>query len=172
MIILALDLSSRTGWAVGHIQDGPQWGCFVLPKTGENLGPFLQAFDDWLDTRLHRNRPDLVAYEAPVFYKPGTTQLVTIRKLYSLASVTELVCHRHGIDVTEADNQQVKKFFTNHGGKKGARMILAARDRGFVTSDDNEADALGIWLYMVALLDKANGTSFAMKYDPLLRSAA
>ncbi len=165
MIIASLDLATSTGWAAGHREDGPSWGRNVLPRTGTDIGAFLQPHDDWLDTFLHKWRPDVVTYEAPILHRSNTLQ--TCRKLYSLAGVTEMVCRRHHIRCHEVDNQKVKRFFTGYGGKKGGRMIMAARDRGWKTASDDEADALGIWLYTAAKIDEKDGTRFAMKFDPM-----
>ncbi len=120
---------------------------------------------------LEAHPVDHVCYESPVFM-PSGTQIATLRKLFSLAGLTELICHRRDLTVTEANNSSVKKYFAGHGRAKKPAMIAAAKARGFDVANDDEADALGIWLYTINRFDQRDGTNFAQKWDLVLGQVA
>ncbi len=165
MILLGLDLATKVGYAIGDIMVGPTWGHTKLPTTGADVGKFLHHYRAWLMGLISVERPDWVAFEAPVL--PDKTSLMTVRKLQGLCSITELACRDVGIDCSEANNQKVKVFMTGSGGKKGDKMIRACHARNWRTDDDDEADACGVWLYTLAELDKIHGTRHANAFEPL-----
>ena len=171
MRLFALDLATKTGWASGtpEAQRGLVWGHIKLPSTGSDIGAFLAAYRTWLVGMIDMHQPDWIAFEAPVL--PQQTSLNTVRKLQCLCGLTELIARDHKIDCTEANNQKVKVFFTGHGGKKGDRIIKSCNVRGWDTQDQDEADALAVWLYTLAQLDKLHGTKHANKFDPLFANA-
>jgi crossover junction endodeoxyribonuclease RuvC len=161
LILLALDLSSHTGWACGDTATGePEFGTFDLPKTGTDVGRFAQAFDAWLRTTLEIKQPHRVVFETPIL--PRLTQIATVRKLTGLAWHTEFVCRQIGVSCAEADIQSIKKFFTGNGRADKAAMIRAARRYGWRVSDDNQADACALWAYAVHEIDPANSQRFKL----------
>lgn len=160
-VVLALDLASqKTGWAL-YGPDRPLAHHTVKFKpAGDDYGKLLTEARDWLSSALSREDslapnlakrvPTLVVYEAPVL--PAKTNIVTLRKLYGLAGMVEVVCRDHGIECLEADRPTILLSFTGHGGgdraSRQARVKAACEARGWTPVDDNAADAL-------ALLDHA-----------------
>lgn len=161
--ILALDLATWTGWA--HWRPGldrPRSGVLRLPKTGEDVGRFVDVYTEWLNAFLGFERPRFVVFEAP-FVGEKTSQEVA-RKLLGLAVVTEQWCYRfknkNGADCRylETNNQNVRTHFLGSGSRslKHARPGEELRDRlkrmtvercnlkGWAVDDDNEADALAV----------------------------
>lgn len=63
--VVGLDLSPTIGFAVGCAGEVPRWGAVVLPKTS-GYGAVCAAFEDWFDQFLETEKPDEVAYEAPL----------------------------------------------------------------------------------------------------------
>ena len=143
MNLLALDLSSNTGWAIGPVGQRPRYGTLRLPSTGNEIGRFADAFDTWLSDMITMYAPDFCAFESS--FIPPTTTLMTVRKLTGLAWHTEFVCRRRDVTCTEVNNATVKKFWAGTGRAKKPEMIAAARGFGFPVDDDNQADALGLW---------------------------
>src|SRR4051794_18283644 len=108
--IIALDLATQTGFCVGTPDDpNPIFGEFVFPSTGDDIGKFANAVEDWLDAMLDRYKPELVNFEMPIL--PKMTSLMTVRKLTGLAWETEKKCRRRGIKVRESRAATVKKHF-------------------------------------------------------------
>ena len=149
MKLLALDLSSHTGFAVGEHDAIPRFGTWHLAKTGEDVGRFIGNYDDQLNAAIDLEHPDRLVFEAPLMLGGGDTNLTTTRKLMGLASHTEFVCHVRGIVCREANVSTVKKFWAGTGRAKKPDMIAAARRWGHDVKDDNQADALGVWSYQV-----------------------
>ena len=148
--ILALDLSTRVGWAAwGPGESAPHWGAHPLPRTGEDVGRYLAAYRRWLSGRLGEVAPDRVVMEAPIL--PKTTALATTRKLHGLAGLTELIARDHGAAAMEVNNAQVRKHFIGRGRGKRDELkqatIAACRDRGWTPETDDEADALAVLDY-------------------------
>jgi Holliday junction resolvasome RuvABC endonuclease subunit len=141
--ILFLDLATRAGWCVGAPDETPRYGTKVLPSTGEDIGRFAAAYNEWLLDMITLESPGLVVFEAPIL--AGRTNLTTARKLTGLAWHTEFVCNLRQVRVREHHLQSIKKMFAGSGRADKDAMIAAARRLGFDPKDDNQADALGGW---------------------------
>lgn len=137
--IIALDLASNTGWATNPPNEEPQFGTEVLPKTGKEVGPFVEAFHKFLVQKIEIEKPVLIIYEQPSIFAKTTPDAVI--KLNGLATHCEWVAHRKGIVVRAANPSRLKKFATGDGRAKKDDMIAAARRYGWRVGDDNQADA-------------------------------
>lgn len=173
MRVLALDLATCTGYAIGAITDGViEHGSHRIPKTGEDVGLYLIHHRDWLDQLIARVKPTELIFESPVLFG-AKTNLATLRKLYSLAGVTEMVAFEAGLPVTEENVQTITTHFLSKGcprtgdARKQA-TIAKCRERGWNPRDENDADALA--LLDLALALKQPG--FAMKATPLFGGTA
>lgn len=155
--LLALDLATVTGWAFWRPGADVRSGVCKLPRTGEDVGRFLCAFEDWLKPFLELERPARVVFEAPIL-TAGKTDINTARKLMSLAAFTEVVCRRSGIrQYFEVNNATVRKHFVGVGRARDRRTLKdltldACRARGWDPRDDNAADALAVLDYAAATL--------------------
>jgi len=148
--VLALDLSTRVGWAAWAPGEScPAWGVQSLPRTGSDVGRYLDAYRVWLAEMINQLSPGRVVMEAPIL--PSTTNLATTRKLYGLAGVTELVARDHEVAAMEVNNAQVRRHFAGVGrGKREAMkraVVNACRERGWQPDTDDEADALAVLDY-------------------------
>ena len=149
MTLLALDLATSTGFAIGDplahrvvtpleaaAGDNvkPVSGRFVVARPKTDLGPFLVGFEDWLTGIFDEHRVTQVVFEMPwigAVKDPRTDRCIlsasqtTLRKLTGLAGMTEAVAHRRGLsedDIWEANNASVRKHFIGKG--KGKRDEL------------------------------------------------
>jgi Holliday junction resolvasome RuvABC endonuclease subunit len=86
-----------------------------------------------------------VVFEAPLL--PSMTSFKAVTKLHSLAGHTEWACLRRSIPCASAHNGKVKKASTGKGNAKKHETMAAITALGFFPQDDNEADAIAIWLY-------------------------
>jgi len=145
MIIASFDLGGTVGFACGG-SDFPPWcGSHELPLTGDDVGAYLAAFDDWLYEMLAYKYIDLIAFEAPII-RPGKTSLITARKLIGLSGHLEFIAHRRGIQCREMLIQNIKKHLSGHGNATKTEMIYAAARLGMPGLDEHAADAFGGWL--------------------------
>jgi hypothetical protein len=160
--VLALDLGTRTGWALsegGRIESGVQ--VFDV-KRGESPGTRYLRFNRWLDDftlremstfpqyeSIRRPRVDLVIYEQTHMRGGAATEVAA-----GFATRVQEFCARHGIEHASLHSATLKKFTTGSGrGDKGA-MQTAAFKRGWIpwTKDDNEVDAICLLHYALAEL--------------------
>jgi hypothetical protein len=162
--ILCLDTATTTGWAFARGHETPLFGTFTLPSCGENYGVFAAEFWRWLAGRIVRHEPRLVVYEKPIHLP--TDKLHTVRRLYSLATVIEMVCFTKGIRVESYGLDEIRTNFVGPLHRKRfpgrdniKRAVIAeCRARGWNPNGDDDADAL-------ALLDLAR-----VKHMPGYRS--
>jgi crossover junction endodeoxyribonuclease RuvC len=167
-MILALDLATITGYALGDHEGIKLSGARRMPDTGADLYRFGSAFRHWLTTGLERHRPDRVAFEQPILSKE--TQLVTCRKLYGLAYHTELICGDLAIPCGEVNMSDWRKHFLGKGYPRKRKDVKAAvmarcRDRGFKFSTDDEAEAIAILDYVLS----CENPNFALGATPLFQ---
>lgn len=161
MRILACDLATATGFAIGDADGEPRYGTLKLPSTGEDVGAFLLAFDCWLRDIVALERPTVLCFEAPIFMS-GRTSIQTARKLMGLASHCEFVCADLRLTCREANIMTVKSFFAGTGRASKDDMIAAARRFGWFPKNDNEADSLAVWSYSVHTMAPAHAARFRM----------
>ncbi|BAQ44371.1 hypothetical protein [Methylobacterium aquaticum] len=144
--ILGLDLSVKgTGWALAAPDEDLRFGTHPLPSTGADVGRLLVAFDEWLRLRLGGENVGVVIFEAPIL-TGGKTHVMTARKLMNLAGHVEFVCSQLGITCREQHISTNKKEFTGNGAADKDAMIAMARAYGWAVTDDNQADACGLWV--------------------------
>lgn len=164
MIVLGLDLSTKTGWAVFHHDDYPVCGTEKLPKVydPDDYGRRGWALMQFLERMIAKYGPELVAFESPfipmrpvksddILGKPSfVTTAQTLRLQITLAAVIETTCEKHGIKCVEVSSITAKKELTGDGRAEKRDMVLAATRRGWRVADDHQADACAVAL--VALL--------------------
>jgi hypothetical protein len=174
-MLLALDLATVTGFALGDLNGIKVSGSRQFPKTGNDIGWFADAFRTWLTTGLKRHKPEKVVYEQPIIHGDETT-LATCRKLYGLAWQTELTCRdlkkagvlRREFVVEEVNIGDWRTHFLGRGYPRERNACKAAvkqmcRVRGFLFEDDNEAEAIAILDYALACASPAS----AIRATPL-----
>lgn len=135
--ILALDLGTNTGWAFksdGAIVFGSQR---FQPGRFEGGGMRFLRFKQWL-TEIKQQGIGVVYFEE-VRRHLG----VDAAHCYGgfMATLTAW-CEHHQIPYQGVPVATIKKHATGKGNAKKDAMIAAANVKGFVTDDDNEADAL------------------------------
>ena len=150
--IFSLDLSSKTGWAFGHIEDDrPRSGVWVLPGPS-HLGRTFASFENMLLDAIDVHRPDVVVIEAAISggHGGGTSQNVTEQQIGLLAHARS-TCYRHDVRlVTKAASSMRKEVigtgrFPTGTAKQSIMAWLSAGGFSFV--DDNSADAIVAWLW-------------------------
>jgi crossover junction endodeoxyribonuclease RuvC len=141
--ILALDLGTTTGWAIGggrSITSG-----FVSFKSGRYEGGGMRylRFANWLrELRKNIGQIDAVYFEE-VRRHVSTDSAHVYGGL--LATLTAW-CEENAIPYQGMPVATIKKYITGKGNAKKDEVIAAVKNRGHVVEDDNEADAIAILL--------------------------
>jgi len=150
--VLALDLATKTGWALSH-PDGKtlhESGVedFSL-RRGESPGMRYLKFNRWLRSVIELcnkpsdpddNRIGLVAHEMAHHRGGAATEVAA-----GLVTRVQEACAEYGIEYTSVHSNTLKKHATGHGHAGKDAMIAAAFEKfGVHSVDDNQADALNV----------------------------
>jgi Holliday junction resolvasome RuvABC endonuclease subunit len=145
MKILALDLGTRTGFAIASTADNAMlsgtW--HFQPSRYDSSGMRFVKFRARLQETVESIRPDLVAYEE-VRRHVGTS---AAHVYGGLVAMLQTYCQEASIDYIAVPVATIKKHFTGKGNADKAKMIAVARSLGFNPADDNEADAIALVRY-------------------------
>ena len=140
--ILALDLGSRTGWALrgatGAIASGTQE---FRPGRFEGAGMSFVRFTRWLDDIAGNAVPIRTVVFEEVRAHAGTLAA----QVYGgfLAHLTAW-CERNDVPYLGVPVATIKRHAAGKGNASKDDVIKAVRARGYAPKDDNEADALAI----------------------------
>lgn len=150
MIILALDLATKTGWAV--VRDGRvvESGVQTFDKRrGESNGVLFLRARKWLSEFGHPTSPDLVAYEQAHFRGGAATEICV-----GLQTRAQEVAAEWGVESAPVPTSTLKKWATGVGrAEKSAMIAWAAARIGRQPEDDNEADAIAVGLWAAEQFD-------------------
>jgi Holliday junction resolvasome RuvABC endonuclease subunit len=143
MVILGLDLATRSGWCFVDsgrvISSGVQ---DFSKRRGESNGIMFLRFRKWLFSIIELSYPGLIAYERAHFRGAGTEILVGLQT-HTMSIAAEL-----GIETVPVHTAELKKFSTGSGRAGKDQMVAAAaKILGRPPLDDNEADAVLIALW-------------------------
>ena len=138
--ILALDLSTRAGWAYGHDFAAPAHGVWALGKMAE-LGRCLSCLAGEMEDAIRVMQPKLVIMEAPL-PPQAQTAASTARLQFGLAAVCEMVCYEQGVECEEERAAQVRKLVLGRGRPDKDAIVAWCRDQGWSPAEHNDADAL------------------------------
>lgn len=159
MTVLALDLATRTGFAHGALGEPPKWGSHDFGR-GRSNGEVLANFHGWLNGKIDAVGATMVVFESP--YMPSgqnpwaaPANALTIRRLFAFAGITEAVCHTRRLRCLEARPSEITRGILGgpaprRRAEKKAATIKMIRLLGFPVENDDEADALALWLYAEA----------------------
>lgn len=149
--VLALDIATTVGFAV----DGPEeWkpltGAVRFAASGDDYGRAYAGLDQWLFEFIGLHRPDVLAFEAPLIVggRTGTTRRTnahTVRLLFGLAAVAEMVGSRAGLPVYECHIQTVRRHFVGNGRAQKPEVMARCRALGWEVATNDAADAAAIW---------------------------
>ena len=149
MKVLALDISgASTGVAIGP-GDGPPRN-FAVSFEGASRGHVGASFAKWLREILILEKPDLVAFEAPLVMATGSASMDSIRLLTGLAFQVEVICAIREITCQPVQVQSWRKVFLGHGrpaNPKKAALAMCAVLGWDVGGSHDRADAVGVWTF-------------------------
>lgn len=146
MAILALDLGTTTGWALGGGQFVNSGSQPFKPQRFEGGGMRYLRFRKWLtEMRQFDDGIDQVAFEE-VRRHAG----VDAAHAYGgfMATLTAW-CEHHQIPYQGIPVGTIKRHATGKGNASKTEMTSAMMKRGFSPADDNEADALALLFLII-----------------------
>ena len=149
--VLALDLSSRVGWAYGSVDASkPLCGVWVLARG--DLGRTLASFENELEDAIALHRPGLIMVEAPL-PPTATSNATTWRQQLGLAALAETTAYRNSIPFREQAASTIRRAVLGTarfpGGAAKQAIMAFCEGQGWRVPDDNAGDACVTWLYTV-----------------------
>jgi len=145
-VMLALDISSKTGWAVksGDVITSGVYDLSGLMK--EDFGKLVFTFEKWICDMIVTYQVTDFVIERPLGSFPGRTGFSDVVK--ALVLVSHAMGYAHNVRRKEVSRSSWHKLILGYGRYKSAegkkRSKRWALEQGFNPKDDNEADALGI----------------------------
>jgi hypothetical protein len=144
--VLALDLSTRAGWAFGCDFSPPRHGVWALPQETGGIGKRMSAFAAALEDAIAVMAPDLIVAEAPL-PPQAQTAMASARIQFGLAAVCEMIAHERTVPCEEASAWEVRRLVFGKARVPKETVIAWCRERGLSPVDDNDADALALLHY-------------------------
>src|SRR5690625_856570 len=143
--ILALDLGTTTGWALGR-QDYQLHSGTVSFRHSRYDGGGMRylRFQRWLD-QLAEDSGELKA----IYFEEVRRHIGTdAAHLYGgfLATLTSW-CETNAVAYQGVPVGTIKRFMTDKGNASKEMVLAAVRERGHQPADDNEADAIALLLW-------------------------
>jgi len=148
--ILALDLSSATGWVYGQpgaLQASGLWKLPPVIEPGRTFNALAGALADALATF----QPEVVVMEAPLNLA-AQTRHDTAYQQFGLAAITDTMADRYETPIyaVSVQNARRKVLGTARGWEKPA-IVAWVQANGFpAVENHNIADAIVVWLYACA----------------------
>lgn len=154
-MILAFDLATQTGWAVGVRE--PVMGSRRLGPTGcdhARAGAGLVAL---MQELVGQYDPSLILFEQPIdkmVMRPNDKikmNPATIYRLHGLAFVCESLARSWGIECQSVNMHTARRMFLGSGmvprgrDKVKAAVMDGCRLRGWHPQNDDEGDAACVW---------------------------
>ena len=166
-LILALDLATLSGFAIGRIGERPDFGTWKLKSTEDDADrAFRNLTCKIRDIIGVYGVPDFCVYEAPIspgalrqepvsFEGSAVTAVKQVRRtnakttylLVGLAAVAAGVPGAWGVSPKRVHVATARKSFLGTGRPPDPKMAVIRQCRllGFDVLDDNAADALALW---------------------------
>jgi Holliday junction resolvasome RuvABC endonuclease subunit len=169
--LLALDLSTRSGWAFhpGGIQQLSArmlFGTWDLDGSMGDPEPCWASLVDVVNDAWRVHKFERVAVEAPLPATSQTRQQFAVLAM-GLASMVRVFCWRRSIQCDLFNASTVRKAILGHGFPKKPEIVGWCRARGYDVVDDNAADALVLAHYVVA----PSGRAWPPQMKPTMRAA-
>jgi len=150
MNILAIDIGTTTGWALGMrdgtVHSGSQ---SFAPRRHDGPGQRWLKFSAWLGERA-RQAGELHAIYYELVMAHGTKQnpnTIAAHVYGGFESHLQAWADRNRVPLVAVPVTVIKKAATGKGNAKKDAMIAAMRARGHRVVDDNHADALALLEY-------------------------
>jgi hypothetical protein len=160
-LILALDLATVCGFAVGEVGSTPTSGSIRFGAYGSNNNVVFGNAIKWISQFLEpQPRPRILILESmlPPDAMKGKTNRGTRDRLAGLHGIMRGVAHLRGIrEITEVSVSDVRGHFIGHRGAKRDLAKSETRERckrlGWGDVDADAADACAVWHFACSLID-------------------
>lgn len=143
--VLALDLSSNTGFCLHDREGKPKYGDVRMPPASSDHynGTKYCFFWDWCVFTVKTYRIEFLIVEAPI--ATGRDGMFSVMQQLGMAAISELLAAKYGLRYCRANISTVRKHFTGNGRADKPAVEIACRERGFYPQSLDAADAIAVW---------------------------
>jgi len=156
--VLALDIATVTGWAVGAPGEVPEFGSVRFGKKGASRAETYRAFRTWLEDKwnVRGAQPEMIIYESPLVpsFAAGKTNIDTLRLLSGLCENLE-EWSLGKFELHEATVSKVRVFFIggNYKSRIAKPLVLERCNAiGWPCTTTDESDACALLAFQLARL--------------------
>lgn len=147
MRAVALDLSSKSGWAAWDGQSpNPVLGTKPIVGWAYDAGTMLELYRKWLSDFIKIHRPEVMFIEA--WFIAAHLDATTIGKQVALATFTQWAMKTAGVRTHLITVNSWRKSYFGHAGGKAEyfkrKAMLYCDELGWAYPDHNAAEAAGI----------------------------
>ena len=147
--MIALDLSSQVGWAIGELGGRPLLGTWVLPSIGGE-GARFASFENELADAMAVHEPSIMALEAPLPLPALNNRDVAFQQM-GLRAIALSEAYRASASVHESDVYSIRLAVLGTGrfakGQVKHAVEAWAKREGLNAPDHNAADAACLWTF-------------------------
>jgi hypothetical protein len=173
MLIMALDVATKLGYAIGRAGEKPRAGSERLKRPDDPSQRACKKLGIWLRDQFAFELPDLVVIEAPVNiggmidWKKDSGERPTFRStpetislLHRLVGGVETICGPYGIRCESANVQSVRKHVVGKARPENPKQAVLARCQmlGYLPKDSRDtdaADAVALHIYASDVICRA-----------------
>lgn len=146
MTVLALDLGTKTGWALRYSATEIYHGTQAFErKTSDGAGMRFLKFRRWLNEMAEQHGPIEAVWFEEVRAHKGTAAAHIYGGLFATLTAW---AERRDIPYGGVPVGEIKRYATGKGNAGKGAVIAAMKARGFEPQTDNDADALALLLCM------------------------
>ena len=157
MKLLAFDLGTKTGCAIGDASDRPYCHTEVLGQSGKDHGARLTQALQMTLRLIKQHKPDAVVIELPIAagVKGGQER---VQLAMGLRAAVKIACFLQNVTFHEYHVQSIRAHFIGDAKTKRAAAKAQTMERcarlGWHVQTDDQGDAAAVWDYARAQLAK------------------
>ena len=160
-LIIALDIATRTGWALGRPSQAPRSGSQRFGQfhsdPHEIFGAALKWFSEFLQQQEPRPDTLIVEQMLPPLAMKGQTSRAVRDRLAGLHGVMLGVAQLRGVgEIAQASVGDVRSHFIGdrmcRREQAKREVMLQCETQGWPAQDHNAADACALWSYACTLI--------------------
>ena len=149
MVVFALDLGTKTGWALysnDKILSGVE-DFSLKAKEKERQGKRFEKFEEFLNLTHQKYNINYVFFEKVMQHHKSRAAAAIYSGFWAILINW---CEKNNIVYEGVAVGTIKRFITGKGNASKEDVINNVKNRGFSNiKDDNEADALALLLYAI-----------------------
>lgn len=168
--VLALDLATVSGFAIGRPGEEPQSGSVRFASKGASHNAIAGGALRWLISFTKEHAVDEAVIEEAVHKKQWKSSTASDDVTGGLIFLARGVLYERGVyKISTAPVNSVRKFFLGEGNlpreEAKHRTVMRCRALCWDPDGDDSADALAMWAWRCSRLDPAFGTSLSPLFN-------